>query len=87
MYEPSSPTLNGYGMQVTFCDVNPELYAMMTNQSVVFDGLGIAVGFRVNTGVDVKGAGFALEVWSNVPGVVCDDPNAGGSCACGDSFH
>jgi hypothetical protein len=79
VYEPSSPTLNGYGVQVTFCDVNPELYAMMTNQSVVFDGLGIAVGFRVNTGVDVKGAGFALEVWSNVPGVVCDDPNAGGS--------
>ena len=52
---------------------------MMTNQSVVFDGLGVAVGFRVNTGVDVKGAGFALEVWSNVPGIVCDDPNAGGS--------
>jgi hypothetical protein len=66
------PTLNGYGVAVTFCDVNPELYAMMTNQRVVFDSDGLAVGFRVNTKVDVSKANFALEVWSNVPGVACD---------------
>ena len=51
---------------------------MMTNQSVVvFDGLRVAVGFRVNTGVDVKGARFGGLV--ERPGIVCDDPNAGGS--------
>lgn len=66
------PTFTGYGIAITFCDVNPELYAMMTNQKVVFDSAGVAVGFRVNTKVDISKANFALEVWSNVPGVACD---------------
>lgn len=73
------PTFTGYGVAVTFCDVNPDLYAMMTNQSVVYDNAGTAVGFRVNSKVRTGDANFALEVWSNVPGVVCDDPNAAGS--------
>ena len=71
--------LTGYGVQVTFCDVNPELYAMMSNQPVVYSPLGEAVGFRVNSKARLDQANFALEVWSNVPGVVCDDPNAAGS--------
>lgn len=66
------PTFTGYGIAITFCDVNPELYAMMTNQKVVFDSAGEAVGFRVNSKVDISKANFALEVWSNVPGVACD---------------
>jgi len=66
------PTFNGYGVAITFCDVNPELYAMLTNQAVVFDTDGLAVGFRVNSKVDISKANFALEVWSNVPGVACD---------------
>lgn len=66
------PTFTGYGVAITFCDVNPELYAMMTNQKVVFDSAGLAVGFRVNSKVDISKANFALEVWSNVPGVACD---------------
>lgn len=70
--DPAVPTFNGYGVAITFCDVNPELYAMMTNQSVVFDTAGLAVGFRVNSKVDISKANFALEVWSNVPGVACD---------------
>jgi hypothetical protein len=51
----------------------------MTNQSVVFDAAGDAVGFRVNSKVKTGDANFALEVWSNVPGVACEDPNAEGS--------
>lgn len=74
-----APTFDGYGVAITFCDVDPQLYAMMTNQSVVFDATGTAVGFRVNSKVNTADANFALEVWSNVPGVVCDDPNAAGS--------
>jgi hypothetical protein len=77
--DAASPSFTGYGVAITFCDVNPELYAMLTNQSVVFDNLGDAVGFRVNSRVKTSDANFALEVWSNVPGVVCDDPNAAGS--------
>src|SRR6478736_3741864 len=44
-----------------------------------YDVFGTAVGFRVNSKVKTGDANFALEVWSNVPGVVCDDPNAAGS--------
>lgn len=73
------PSFTGYGVAITFCDVNPELYAMLTNQQVVFDNVGDAVGFRVNSKVKTSDANFALEVWSNVPGVVCDDPDAAGS--------
>lgn len=73
------PTFDGYGVAITFCDVDPELYAMMTNQTVVYDVMGTAVGFRVNSKVKTGDANFALEVWTNVPGVGCDDPNATGS--------
>lgn len=77
--DPAKPSFRGYGVQITFCDVDPELYAMMTNQKVVFDADGVAVGFRMNSGVDVSAAGFALEVWSGVPSVACDDAGAQGS--------
>ena len=73
------PTLTGYGVAITFCDVNPDLYAMMTNQKVVYDSDGLAVGFRVNSAVDISKANFALEVWSNVPGVACDTGTSGGA--------
>lgn len=69
--DTGSPQFNGYGVAITFCNVDPELYGMMTHQEVVYDTEGDAVGFRMNTGVDVSKAAFALEVWSNVPGVAC----------------
>lgn len=65
------PRLSNYTLVITFCEVSPELYAMLTGQSVVFDSAGDAVGFRVNTDVDPSDSGFAVEVWSNVPGVAC----------------
>lgn len=74
-----SPTLTGYGVTVTFCEVNPDLYALMTGQATVFDSAGVAVGFRVNSGVDASNSGFALEIWSNVPGVACTTVAAAGT--------
>src|SRR5262245_56874913 len=70
------PTFTGYGIEIEFCGVNPELYAMMTGQDTVLDGAGLAVGFRVNSKVDACDSGFALEVWSNVPSAACE-PGAG----------
>ena len=43
---------SGYGVAITFCNVDPELYAMLPGNAVVKDTTGAAVGFRVNTGVD-----------------------------------
>lgn len=67
-----TPTITGYGLTITFCEVNPQLYAMMTGQTVVFDADGDAVGFRVNSDVDASDYAFALELWSNIPVDACD---------------
>lgn len=79
--DAATPTLTGFGITVTFCQVDPELYAMITGQSVVYDTNGDAVGFRVDTSVDPSKSGFALELWSRVPSQACDteDVNAQGS--------
>jgi hypothetical protein len=77
--DPAVARIESYGLVITFCEVSPELYAMMTGQAVVFDSDGNAVGFRVNTDVDPADSGFALEVWSNVPGVVCGDAGDAGT--------
>lgn len=74
------PAFKGYTVEIAFCEVNPGLYAMLTGQESVFNGDGDAVGFRVNSDISACDSGFALELWSNVPGIACsDDPNAQGS--------
>lgn len=70
------PTLTGYGLTITFCEVNPDLYSMLTGQETVFDNAGNAVGFRVSTAVKASNSGFALELWSGVPGASCDESGA-----------
>lgn len=64
--------LNGFGLEVTFCKVDPDLFAMITGQATVTNDTGDVVGFRVNTAVDLDSFGWALEVWSNVPSEACD---------------
>lgn len=71
--EPA-PTFLGYSIEVSFCGVNPDLYAVMTGQPVVFDDTAVTplgVGFQVNSDVSLGDQGFALEMWSNVPGAAC----------------
>src|SRR5690606_15481572 len=60
------------GGTIAFCNVDPELYAMLTGQPVEYDANGDAVGFRMRKGVSLAGSGVALELWSNVPGEVCE---------------
>lgn len=70
--EPS-PTFTGYTIEVQFCGVDPELFTLMTGQPIVLNAEGTeAVGFRVNSKIDVKDQGFALELWSSVPVAACD---------------
>lgn len=70
--EPA-PTFTGYTVEVNFCGVNPDLYSLMTGQPVVMDDAGTpqAVGFQVNSDVNLDSSGFALELWSAVPGALC----------------
>jgi hypothetical protein len=73
-----APKVRNFGLEWTFCDVDPELYAMLTNQSVVYDVNGDAVGFTVNSDVTAGDAGVVLELWSGVPADECA-PGATGS--------
>lgn len=66
------PTFTGYSVEVSFCMVDPALFAMMAGQESVMDSAGNAVGFRMNTAVDACASGFALELWSNVPAAACE---------------
>lgn len=67
-----NPKFKNYGVEIAFCGVDPELINLLTGQPLVLDGEGNPAGFRVNSKVDVNLIGFALEVWSNIPGAVCD---------------
>jgi hypothetical protein len=73
------PAFTGYEASIEFCNVNPDLFRLLTGQSMVFDATTpnpIGVGFRMNSGVNACDVGFALELWSNVPSAACD-PAAG----------
>jgi hypothetical protein len=71
---------NGYSAELTFCNVDPELFAMLSGQEQVIDANGDVVGFRMSQDKSGCDYGFALEVWAGVPGQVCsNDPNAQGA--------
>jgi hypothetical protein len=81
--EVPCPKFLGYGVEIEFCSADPALFALLTGQEPVLDEDGVAVGFRVNSDVSGCDSGFALEVWTGVPGVACDtttsaDANPGG---------
>lgn len=75
------PLFTGYDLTVEFCGVNPDLFRLMTGQKMVTDSQATpqGTGFRMNTGTDICDAGFAIEVWSNVPSAAC----AGGQASYG----
>jgi hypothetical protein len=69
-----APQFTGYQVSVTFCQVDPQMFTLMTGQPVVLsdDGTDV-VGFDMNSDVDLDGSGFALEVWSSVPTASCGE--------------
>jgi hypothetical protein len=69
--DPGESEFNGYGVEITFCEVSPCLFSIVTGQPSVVNADGDVVGFRMNSGVSLSGSGFALEVWMGVPGVAC----------------
>jgi len=71
------PEFQGYGVEITFCEVSPCLFSIVTGQPTVLDVNGDVVGFRMNSSVSVCDSGFALEVWMGVPGVACTGDQGG----------
>lgn len=67
VYEPAVPTFLGYTVEVEFCQVDPDMFAMMTGQETVTDAFGDVIGFTMDTAISTLDTAFALEVWSGSP--------------------
>jgi hypothetical protein len=63
--------LSGFEVEAQFLGVNPDLFNLMSGAPVVLDHEGNAVGNRF--GATNVAASVGLEVWSDVPGAVCED--------------
>ena len=59
-------TFDGYGVDVTFCEVEPCLFALLTGQTPLTDAAGNVIGFTMNSD-RYASTGFALEVWTGSP--------------------
>lgn len=81
VYEASVTSLVGYGVEIAFCNVDPELLALVTGQNVVVGADGsTVVGFDVDTKIGLENSNFALELWAGSPtGDACATGAAQGS--------
>lgn len=67
------PELKWYTVTAVFCDVDPELHNMFTNNPIVTDYANKPVGFRVNKDV-VTETGVGLELWTGTGSSDCEEP-------------
>lgn len=81
VYEAAVTSLVGYGIEIQFCNVDPELFALVTGQPVVLGADGTTVvGWDVDTKIGLENSNFALELWAGSPAAdTCTTPGATGS--------
>lgn len=80
VFEPAETTLTGYGVELSFCEVDPDLFGLVTGQPTVVDNDGNVIGFDVDTQTSLSGQGFALELWAgSASGDACATEGAQGS--------
>jgi hypothetical protein len=81
VFEAAVTSLTGYGIEVAFCEVDPELFALVTGQPVVIGADGSTViGFDVDTKIGLENSNFALELWAGSPtGDACATSGAEGN--------
>lgn len=77
--EPAVPKFLGYTVEVAFCQVDPDLFALATGQRTVTDANGDVVGFTMDTSVSAADHFFALEVWAGAPTTGACDVGAQGN--------
>jgi len=81
VFEAAVTSLTGYGLEVAFCEVDPELFSLVTGQPVVLapDGTTV-IGFDVDTKISLDNSNFALELWAGSPtGDACATAGATGA--------
>jgi hypothetical protein len=81
VFEAAVTSLTGYGLEIAFCNVDPELFALVTGQPVVVGPDGTTViGFDIDTKIGLENSNFALELWAGSPaGDACSTVGAEGS--------
>ena len=79
VYEPAQTDLAGYGLELTFSQVDFEFFEIITKQPLVFADDGTVVGIEPDTKIALDQEGFALEIWTGAMSAdACDDENAQG---------
>src|SRR6476469_1177698 len=43
VFEPAETSLTGYAVEIAFCEVDPELFSLVTGQPIVTDASGNAI--------------------------------------------
>ncbi|MBP2703522.1 hypothetical protein JOL79_06880 [Microbispora sp. RL4-1S] len=62
--------LKWINLTISFCQVNPDLFSMLTGYETVLDYSGAGVGNRIGQEILCNG-GVALETWTKIPGQAC----------------
>lgn len=79
IFEPAEASVSGYAVEITFGEVDPELFHLVTGQPVVTDAEGNVIGIDIDTRTPV-GTSFALELWAGTAGAdACAPGTAQGS--------
>lgn len=80
VYAPAIPAFLGYTAEITFCNVDPDLFSMLTGQETIVDANGDVIGFSMDTAISAADVNFALEVWAGTPpSDACSPAATGGS--------
>lgn len=78
--EAGFTSITGYGVVISFGEVDPELFSLVTGQPLVLDASGNPVGLDIDTKISLQDSGFALEVWAGAPSTdACSDDEAQGT--------
>jgi hypothetical protein len=71
----AEPELTNLSLDVTFCDVDPDIYTAVTGFPKIVDPVtGDTIGFRINRGIRPADVKWGLEVWSNAQGTAGCEP-------------
>jgi hypothetical protein len=77
IYEPTRSRFASFNIEATMTRVDPEFFSLVTKQRVYLDADGNAIGFAINSDVDVYIEGIAMELWVGAPEGNCDPGQTG----------
>jgi len=68
------PQITGYSAVATFLQVDPNLYNLLAGLPLVYDDATVpeAIGFDVNSDIDLDSTGVGLELWTGLPSAACE---------------